>query len=216
MSADDIERPTRDEVARAYAVMDNYRAAHAYPLTKARMGLQSMCRTAGVGAETSQRLKRHRTILDKLQRYPKMRLSSMQDVAGCRAVVDGLPSLRAVQSRVQGSGRVVREPYDYVSAPKGSGYRGVHLIVEYDERPVEVQIRTRIQHEWAYTVERVGSRLGVDLKSGHGPEEVLRLFRLVSEAMEIEEAGRLVPEYLLRAIAEAKAGAEAVLREGRS
>ncbi len=212
----DVWRPTREEVDRAYAVMDNYRAAHSYPLTKARMGLQSMCRTAGVQAEISQRLKRQKKILEKLQRHPHMSLSAMQDIAGCRAVLADVAALRAVQDRLRATERFVRDPDDYIERPKESGYRGVHVIVEYDERPVEIQLRTQLQHQWAYTVEKVGGTLRVDLKSGIGPPEVLRYFELVSQALHNEEAGHAVPEYLAASIERARPAVEEAVRRART
>jgi putative GTP pyrophosphokinase len=203
-----VRLPSVPDVLAAFEVLHDFRAAHGYPPQKARMGLQSMCRTAGVSAEVSQRLKRHRTIIDKLVRYPKMRLESMQDVAGCRAVMPQVRDVRAVQRRwAQRPGRVVRPPYDYIAHPKDSGYRGVHLIVQYDGFVVEVQLRTRLQHEWAITVERVGSRIAADLKSGAGPEPVLAFFELVSEAMALEEGGLEVPATLTDSIARARAEA---------
>lgn len=211
---DGVRRPTQEEVDRAYSVMDDFRAAHSRPLTKARMGLQSMCRTVGVQAEISQRLKRHRKILEKLQQHPNMNLSVMQDIAGCRAVLADLRELRSVQDRVESIGRLVRPPDDYVDRPKETGYRAVHIVVQYDERAVEIQLRTRLQHQWAYTVEKVGGRLGVDLKSGIGPIEALKYFGLVSDAMEREEAGQMVPEYLLREIDRARSGVDELLRRG--
>lgn len=72
---------------------------------------------------------------------------------------------------------------DYISEPKDDGYRAVHVIVKYDDRRIEVQLRTRIQHEWAFTVEGVTSRFGLDVKAGGGPPEVREWFAAVSEAM---------------------------------
>ena len=69
------------------------------------------------------------------------------------------------------------------------------------ERAVEVQLRTRVMHEWAIAVERLSGRVNEDLKSGRGPAEVLALLKAVSEAMAIEETGAVVPEDHLDAIA---------------
>ena len=74
-------------VVDAFDVLDSYRASHQYPLRKATMGLRSMVATIGSAGPVSQRLKRHVSILIKLEREPTMQLSTMQDVAGCRAVV---------------------------------------------------------------------------------------------------------------------------------
>jgi hypothetical protein len=50
-------------------------------------------------------------------------------------------------------------------------------------------------HEWAVTVERLSGRINEDLKSGSGPQELLSLFRAISEAMAI---GKAAASYLRR------------------
>jgi putative GTP pyrophosphokinase len=75
------------------------------------------------------------------------------------------------------------------------------VIVAYDERAVEIQLRTGVMHEWAIAVEKLSYRLSKDLKSGRGPAEVLDLFRTVADAMALEERGHAVPTDLLAQIA---------------
>lgn len=165
------------------------------PLRKANMGLRSMVRTAGAEVEVSQRLKRVPTILDKLQREPTLALSKMQDIGGCRAVLASVDEVRRVEARLRRN----RPPVgyaDYISEPRASGYRGVHLVVEYDGRNIEVQLRTRVMHAWAITVERLTWRLGENLK-GDGDHVVQQLLRVISEAMAVEEHGGVVDASLL-------------------
>lgn len=183
-------------VREALDVVRQFRSAHRIPLTKANMGLRSVVRTEGCPAEVSQRLKRVPTVLDKLRREPTMALANMQDVGGCRAVVDTIDEVRRTQRRMAKNRPPVRTS-DYIASPRASGYRGVHLVVIYDKRSIEVQLRTRVMHEWAITVERLSGRLGSDLKSGAGPAQVLSLLQAISDAMAIEEAGGVVgPEQL--------------------
>lgn len=197
--------PTSDELlARLSAAVDvvqAHRAAHQYSLSKATMGLRSVVRTERCELEISQRLKRLPTIMNKLFREPTLQLGNMQDIAGCRAVLGNIDELRRVQRRLQKNRGVGDNGIsDYIVSRRDSGYRGVHVIVEYDARRVEVQLRTRMMHEWAITVERLSGRLGVDLKSGLGPPEVLELLRVISEAMAVEEAGGVVDTGLVSEI----------------
>jgi hypothetical protein len=69
--------------------------------------------------------------------------------------------------------------------------------------------RTQVQHEWAITVERVGGRIGADLKSGHGPQEVLGFFEEASRAMAIEESGGTPSEALVSEVRRLRSRAEA-------
>jgi putative GTP pyrophosphokinase len=183
------DQPTNmDEWTNAFMVLLAYRAAHQLPLTKATTGLRSRVLTAKCASvEVSQRLKRIPTILDKLRREPNMALGTMQDIGGCRALLMDIDEVRRVQKRLKP--RTVKV-YDYIETPRESGYRGVHVIVEYDGRLTEVQLRTHLMHQWAYTVERLSGRLGVDLKSGKGPQAVLTWLKAVSEAMALEEIGK--------------------------
>ncbi len=88
------------------------------------------------------------------------------------------------------------------------------MIVAYDDRAVEVQLRTQVMHEWAITVERLSGRLQQDLKGGQGPEPVLDLFEAVSEAMALEEEGHVVGEALASRISELRVAAISCLGGG--
>lgn len=142
-----------------------FRAVHQNPLGKATMGLRSVVKTERCRrVEVSQRLKRVPTILDKLVgRESTLSLPRMQDIGGCRAVLDSMDELRRVEARLK-KNRPPAGYSDYIVSPRSSGYRGVHLIVRYDdpegvERNIEVQLRTQVMHSWAITVERFDLRL---------------------------------------------------------
>jgi putative GTP pyrophosphokinase len=207
------DSPTIDE---ALQVVERYRAAHAYALTKATMGLRSVVRTEQCELQVSQRLKRMTTILDKLVREPTMQLASMQDIGGCRAVLASIPDLRRVEHRLRKNRPPLRYS-DYVKGPRASGYRAVHVVVGYHDefsnlRAVEVQLRTKVMHEWAITVERLSGRLRDDLKSGRGPESVLTLMAAISEAMALEERNETVPDSLIVDIGRLRSAAMPYLR----
>jgi putative GTP pyrophosphokinase len=74
----------RDLIA-ANDVIEWWRRAHAYPLTKVNAGLRHYLNPHGRPSVT-QRLKKWPTIIYKLQRHPTMRLSAMQDVGGLRTI----------------------------------------------------------------------------------------------------------------------------------
>jgi len=156
--------------------------------------------------EVSQRLKRVPTILDKLAREPTMKLPGMQDIGGCGAILASIHEVRRVQKRLS-KNRPPLKVYDYIAEPRSSGYRSVHVIVKYDGRKIEVQLRTRVMHEWAVTVERPSGRLQSDLKSGDGPEPVLAWLLAISQAMALEEAGETVDTELVMQIAALRQGA---------
>jgi putative GTP pyrophosphokinase len=172
-----------------------YRAAHQYPLSKANMGLRSMVQSEQCDVEVSQRLKRWPTILDKLiVREPTLPLSSMQDIGGCRAVLASLDEIKRVETRIR-KRRPVLGYSDYITTPRPSGYRGVHIVVEYDQRPIEIQLRTQAMHEWAITVEQLGSSVGKFFKS-EGDHPLQTLMAAISEVTALTESGRMIDEDL--------------------
>jgi putative GTP pyrophosphokinase len=201
-----------DGAADALQVIDHYRACHAYPLQKATVGLRSSVLTERLPVAVSQRHKRFMTILDKLAREPSMKLSRMQDIGGCRAVLPDIRAVRAVQQRLERRRGYVRT-VDYIDAPRPSGYRGVHVMLRYDERVIEVQLRTQRMHDWAIVIERLGGRLHLDIKSGNGPPELLEFFRLVALIDQILESGEHVTDEVVSAVTVARVRAIALIEE---
>lgn len=103
-----------------------------------------MVSTLGLNGKVSQRLKRMSTILDKLGREPTLALDRMQDIGGCRVVLPSRDEVWRLADRIR-ERRPVIAFSDYINHPRNSGYRGVHVIVEYGRdcvRPVEIQLRT--------------------------------------------------------------------------
>ena len=184
-----------DEMHQKLLIVQRFRAEHSTPLIKANNGLRSMARTEELSAKPTQRLKRVPSIIGKLWRQPGMKLARMQDIGGCRVVCANLDEVQRLARRLR-KNRPPKHESDYISDPKETGYRGLHIVVIYDDRMIEVQLRTPLMHEWAVTQERIGARLGTDLKSGIAPVEILRYMRLASEAIAIEEAGGQVDGYM--------------------
>lgn len=203
-----------DEVMHALEILLRFRAAHSVPLVTANNGLRSMVKTAGCQVEVSQRLKRAPTILGKLLREPTLALSRMQDIGGCRAVVGSIPEIRAVQRRLV-KNRPVYSISDYIETPRSSGYRGVHVVVDYGGRRIEMQLRTRVMHEWAVTVERLSGRLSEFFKSD-GDHPIQQLMSVISQAMALEEEGKAVGVDVLDEMRRLRREAQPYLDRGTS
>lgn len=129
-----------------------------------------------------------------------MSLTTMQDIGGCRVIVDTLEQVYQMDERLRKSrmrhGR--KECYDYLKRPKLDGYRSFHLVFSYfsEKNPqynglfIEVQIRTHIQHLWATAVEMMDTFTGDPLKIGRGSPENRQFFVYASELLRIyEESG---------------------------
>ena len=203
---DEISR----EVLEAWVIVRDYRATFQRPLDKVTIQLRRFVRYEVDEVIVAQRLKRMPTILAKLERQPTMDITRMQDIGGCRAVLPSAAKVEAVLNRMAKHWPVERV-YNYVAAPKPSGYRAVHVSVVRDGRLIEIQFRTPAQQSWAAAVERAGARLRVSVKDGQGPEPLLRFFRLLGDAMALEEAGSQVDDALVAEIESLERQVRAIL-----
>src|SRR5204863_8123212 len=120
-------------------------------------------------------------IVDKLKRLRPMRLTQMEDIAGCRAVLNDPDEVERVRGRIRRKWEV-HDTSDYRENGKPlTGYRGLHVIVVRRDRFVEVQLRTGGQHYWAENVERTSSWTGYNLKDGEGPADLSEYFKDASD-----------------------------------
>lgn len=92
-----------------------------------------------------------------------MKLTQMHDVGGCRVIVDTIEELNLLNiSLSKKTSTHEFHVYDYIENPKPTGYRGIHRVYktfsklnqhDFKGRKIEVQLRTKLQHLWATTVE---------------------------------------------------------------
>ena len=189
-----------DEWLDAARLVDRWRASHSGPLNTIQANLRRRVGNRGIVAR---RLKRIPSIVAKLTRLPRIHLSEMQDIGGCRAVVGSANdafNLAAdfAASRIRHD---LARYSNYISRPRLSGYRGLHLVYAYNSErttrwqglKIEVQIRSKLQHQWATAVETVGTFIGDDLKSNLGDPTWLRFFALMSAAISQREGTPEVP-----------------------
>ena len=92
----------------------------------------------------------------------------MQDIAGCRVVVsDVLEQDQFVASLKAGFPEAsVMDRRDNPS----HGYRAVHVIVEIAGKPIEIQVRSALQHLWAEVSEKSSDVLDPTIKYGGGTD----------------------------------------------
>lgn len=194
----------RQEYEQALRVVNNWRAIHGFPLNAFQVRLRRCARNIHPHALVSQRTKRVVSIAAKI-REMGIKLPTIQDIAGCRAILETVAQVRELHSRYYAFDPQTREGVygkhkgrlkDYIVAPKPkTGYRSLHLVFEYcSERDdtynglkIEVQLRTRLQHAWATAVETVQRFTGQELKAGRGKEDWLTFFKLTSSAFAIME-----------------------------
>jgi hypothetical protein len=181
----------------AVDIINNWRASHSGPLLAMRMLLTRQAESVTSDALIAQRIKRLYSIDLKLRRFRTMKLSQMQDIGGCRAIVGTVKQVQELADNFKKSRtkHVLDHVDDYIERPQDTGYRGIHLIyrfrsnarLEYNGLKIEVQLRSALQHAWATAVETVGTFTRQALKSSQGEAEWLRFFELMGTVVAINE-----------------------------
>jgi ppGpp synthetase/RelA/SpoT-type nucleotidyltranferase len=109
----------------------------------------------------------------------------MQDIAGCRAIVPDLAqqdrAVNAIASELDSVTILDRRE------KPSHGYRAVHLIVRVDGKPIEVQIRTSLQHVWAEVSEKLADMIDPSIKYGGGPMPARQLLDSASTRLRLIE-----------------------------
>lgn len=192
------------EYFNALDVINNFRASHAFPLNTFQINLRAVSKRFDEDALVAQRIKRMASISQKLVLRPSMKLSQMQDLGGCRAIVQNIATVKLIEDYYLNRSNikhVLASHDDYIATPKQSGYRGVHLVYRYfsdkseiyNGMKIELQVRSRYQHAWATAVETVGMFSGQALKSSLGSVEWQRFFALMGSVIALREGGPIVP-----------------------
>ena len=152
----------------------------------------------GIGRADGGRLKRLESVVAKLERDTRIRLSRMQDIAGCRLVTDTKTEQDELYARLQEEFDIYRA-YDIRETPH-SGYRAVHVVVRRDDKFVEVQVRTRNQREWALLSE-LATACDPSVKYGGGDEAIRQALDDLSAAYwDYDQAGEMPPPNLSREV----------------
>ncbi|HEX8130634.1 MAG TPA: hypothetical protein VF527_16155 [Pyrinomonadaceae bacterium] len=135
------------------------------------------------------------SISEKLRRE-SIRLTQIQDIAGCRLTVADI----AEQDSVVQSLTNLFEKTTIVDRRErpSHGYRAVHVIVSSLDKMIEIQVRTSLQHLWAELSEKLSDIVDPAVKYGAGDEKARAI---------LTEASSLVirMESFERRVAETKA-----------
>lgn len=182
----------------AYWIVQNWRDCHAFPLVVFQRVLRKRAKEIDPKATVAKRIKRLPSIMNKLEREEQMKLSQMQDLGGCRAIVaDVLTVYQLYESYIQIDESApppwTIKCHDYIKNPKVDGYRGIHIVGRYTARHdkhkpwegqrIEIQLRSKLQHAFATSVETVTTFTRHRLKFGGGPDDWRRFFTLMGSAL---------------------------------
>lgn len=199
-------RKENGDIEKSIEIIQQYRAAHLYPLMIVKNLVWKHAQKINKNAIIARRLKRLPTIIDKLRRKTldgvtanSIAVTRMSDIGGCRVIVEDRLQLLLLDSSLDKSRTTHKSKVkDYIKSPKPTGYRGIHRIYSCYDRDeahkwkgfdIEVQLRTKLQHLWATTVEVVDLCEGRSLKTNpfESNPSWIEFFRLMSEFIADEE-----------------------------
>ena len=142
---------------------------------------------------TKRKRKTQQSIVEKLKRQPKLRLPQMQDIAGCRIVIEG------GNQRAQNVNSVLEKAFEQQQWQIESkdrdeyGYHAIHIIVKMGAKFYEIQLRTYAQDVWANLVESLSDEKNT-LKYGGSVQEQGVMTQLKTLADEFSKIDQLAHE----------------------
>lgn len=183
-------------------ILSNWRAYHGMPLDTFAKVLKIRIKKINKNNSTivAQRLKRTPSILLKLKTHKTMRLSTMQDIGGLRAICDTVAEAEQLL-HIYRSSKTKHELIfvrNYVDSPKLDGYRSIHIVYKLDKTTnifLEIQIRSHLQHIWSTGVEVFGTLKNSSFKSGYGNKKWLEFFALLSSVFATKENKPLLEKH---------------------
>lgn len=179
------------------SVLTYWRNSHIVPLNLAHDLLNRFIHRIDKKAFVAKRLKRFDSIKKKLKRFDQMQLKNMQDIGGIRVVVSDLSKVHSIYKILVNehcfyNGDKLIKMDNYIENPKDDGYRCLHIVGKFnneldEERKIEFQIRTTLQHSWATALEIVDIFTGQNLKSNLGFLTYKNFFKDVSDQFQLME-----------------------------
>jgi len=168
-------------------LLDTYRRSFS---PSYEMVIDTIRTTVGL-APTGRPAKSTTSITEKLQRET-IRLTQMQDIAGCRLVVADIDAQNATVEALKRAFSSV----DVVDRRRwpSHGYRAVHLIANVQGKQIEIQVRTTLQHLWAEFSEKLSDVIDPAIKYGGGPTDVSGLLKDYVEMVKAVEEAESKPD----------------------
>lgn len=164
------------DYSQAIETLQTWRGQFLRPTENAFSCLIRDANQEAVPAVASYRLKRQTSIVKKLcRKHSHHKLGELDDIGGCRLIVNNLTDLRRIVTAVQHDSQLgdkgLTKHKNYILTPEKSGYRSYHYLsrIANPEDPgknyrVEIQIRTFLEHYWATALETFSEISGINLK----------------------------------------------------
>lgn len=138
-------------------MLQKYRTSYKDTLSQVFTKLTNLTKSVYTESILSYRIKRIDSIIRKLERKPTMQLDRMWDIVGCRCILKNEKQIRKLERKIKENFFVIdSQTRDYYKKDNPTGYQSIHLYVQLDENHadvIEIQLRTKDDHNWATLVE---------------------------------------------------------------
>ena len=165
----DNETPSAD----ALCELQKYRLSHKELAKEVFDILVEQAKLINEKAICAFRIKRLDSIIRKVKRLEgSIELKSMGDIAGCRCILDSDNEVYQLMRMLKNHPKLVINEEgvnNYIKYPKKSGYKSIHMYVTidgYGKRKVEIQLRSKVHHDWATFVEVLDTVYKINVKEG--------------------------------------------------
>jgi len=189
------ENPEQEKLKEASDIVNMWRSSHIGHLDAMLDMWRLINEIADFQMVYAKRLKKIKSIKNKLKRYPNMSLSTMQDIGGIRLICNSLYFVNKIKENLEVPDSL-KKVNDYIERPKNDGYRGIHVsyVLQKGVINIELQIRTKLQHIWATASETTKLITGHELKFGEGEADWKRFFALMSSLFALQEGTPTIPD----------------------
>ncbi len=155
------------------AMLDVFRQTYSEIDEQAYLLIQSTLASITGWTSTKRKRKTQQSIVDKLRRQPKLRLPQMQDIAGCRIVIEGGSQVAdTLGSLLTGAFGPLQWEIERKER-HAHGYRATHIIAKKGQKFYEIQLRTYAQDVWANLVESLSDENNTLKYGGNDQEQAL-------------------------------------------
>ncbi len=165
-------------------LLQNLRKSYKPVLAEVFSILETCMRKIDKRSIATYRIKRIESIISKLQRQPKMQLQRMEDIAGCRCIMKDHNNVYRLKTLLEEKLIIKSDRNDYIKNTKEDGYRSLHLIVciqGKENQPIEIQLRSESDHNWATLVEITDLIYGTKIKETGTDHNLARFLYLLSK-----------------------------------
>lgn len=174
-------------------MLQKYRTSYKETLSHVFTELTNSTKSVYTESILSYRIKRIDSIIRKLERKPKMQLDRMWDIVGCRCILKNEKQIRKLERKIKDKFFVIDgQTRDYYNKENPTGYKSLHLYIKLNENHsdvIEVQLRTKDDHNWATLVEITDLLLDDNAKEAEDYTKTKfgRFHKILSERKDLDE-----------------------------